>query len=254
MTASGGKALEALLKAVAQAGSFAGASKVQMGSKGGSKEAKEVLDSSRLPVTRFVASNTPRLLQAKEQYEALVSAHDALNASAQKASRRENRIRKSFDSSASRAGSSRSFEDFELPAECARYVCLVWGQLQANLRLRQQSFRDMNLGLVFGINNLWLVVSLLDEQPELRQVMGQGAQEVRDAIDDNCDKLIQRCWLAPLQVLCPSCFLSLALQRVGRHALLACFLCRIACLACVGRCRTRVGCEWLPQGREGRSM
>jgi hypothetical protein len=227
---------------------------VQMGSKGGSKEAKEVLDSSRLPVTRFVASNTPRLLQAKEQYEALVSAHDALNASAQKASRRENRIRKSFDSSASRAGSSRSFEDFELPAECARYVCLVWGQLQANLRLRQQSFRDMNLGLVFGINNLWLVVSLLDEQPELRQVMGQGAQEVRDAIDDNCDKLIQRCWLAPLQVLCPSCFLSLALQRVGRHALLACFLCRIACLACVGRCRTRVGCEWLPQGREGRSM
>jgi hypothetical protein len=215
VTKSGAKSLEALLKAVAEAGSLTGGSTVQIGSKGKSKEAKEVLDSSRLPVTRFVASNTPRLLQAKEQYEGLVSAHDALNASAQKASRRENRVRKSFDSSASRAGSSRSFEDFELPAECASYVCLVWGQLQANLRLRQQSFRDLSLGLVFAINNLWLVVSLLDEQADLRQVMGLGAQEVKDALDDNCDKLIQRCWLAPLQVLCPSRLLSLALERVG---------------------------------------
>jgi len=165
------------------------------GGKGGGKEGRELLDSSRLPVTRLVSLNSARLLESRQQYEALVAAHDSLLAPKTR----------SHGAVSARTARCTCCQDFELPAECGEYVWLLWGQLEANLRVRQQSFRDLSLGFVFAINNLYLLASLLDQLPDLRQTMRQAGQEVQDAIDDNCDKLIQRCWLAPLQVPFASC-------------------------------------------------
>ena len=51
------------------------------------------------------------------------------------------------------------------------------------------------------INNLYLLHAMLQQNPDVKLLMAPAASEVEEGIDDNCDKLIQRCWLSALQSL-----------------------------------------------------
>ena len=123
--------LRRLLKAVSGFGSKMGSTvpprsgngRVRDKAGGGDQEE----DTSQVPVTQLVAAYTPLFLAKRALYDA---------AAAEKLGR---------------GGGKEKVEAAgeDMPAEATGYVQVLWEHLLENLRVRQQTFRDIRLGFVF---------------------------------------------------------------------------------------------------------